>query len=52
METFQFYNGYGITYYTLGGTTEVDRFGVVVKRFVGFGEMKGLEAAKKYIDEI
>jgi hypothetical protein len=50
METFQNYNGYGITYYSFRGITEVSIFGFVLKRFIGLGEIKGLEEAKKYID--
>lgn len=50
METYQNYKGYGIRYYTFGGTTEVENMGFVIKRFVGLGEIAGEEAAKKYID--
>jgi hypothetical protein len=52
METYQVYNDYGITYYSISGTTEVDDLGFVMKRFVGLGEAKGIEAAKNFIDSL
>jgi hypothetical protein len=50
METSQNYKGYQIWYYSFGGNTEVGYMGRVIKTFIGLGEMKGEEAAKKYID--
>ena len=51
METFQYYNGYGIRYYEISGTTDVEMYGFVLARFSRLGESKGLEEAKKYIDD-
>ena len=52
METYINYKGFGIRYKTFGGTTTVENFGYPIKTFKGYGEMKGEEAAKKYIDAI
>jgi len=52
METSQNYKGYQIWYYSFGGNTEVGYMGIVIKTFRGLGEMKGEEAAKKYIDSL
>lgn len=51
METYQNYKGYGITYYSMFGTTVIDYNGIEVKRFPRLGESKGLESAKLWIDE-
>jgi hypothetical protein len=50
METLQNYKGYQIWYYSFGGIIEVGYMGSVIKTWVGLGEMKGEEAAKRYID--
>jgi hypothetical protein len=50
METYQNYKGYGITYYTINRTTQIDQFGFVIKSFPQLGEIKGEEAAKEFID--
>ncbi len=52
METYQSYKGYGIRYYEATGTTVVENCGFPLKTFRGQGESKGLELAKKYIDEM
>jgi glycogen synthase len=51
METYQNYNGYGITYSSMTGTTKVDKYGFTIQVFSRMGEQKGLELAKAYIDE-
>jgi hypothetical protein len=52
METYQNYNGYGITYSSMTGTTKVDKYGFTIQVFSRMGEQKGLELAKSYIDKI
>ena len=52
METYQNYKGYGITYYEMSGTTRVNKWGFTLASFPRLGEMKGLDEAKKYIDEL
>jgi hypothetical protein len=52
METYQNYNGYGITYSSMTGTTKVDKYGFTIQVFSRMGEQKGVELAKSYIDEI
>ena len=52
METYQNYNGYGITYYSASGTTVIDYCGVEIKRFTRLGESKGLELAKQFADKL
>ena len=50
METFYNYKGYGIRYISFTGTTIVERLGIVIKKFTGYGEIEGQEAAEKFID--
>ena len=52
METYTTYKGYGITYYSLVGTTLITEGGFNVKIFPSLGEQKGLEEAKKFIDNL
>lgn len=52
METYKNYQGYGITYSSMNGTTKVDKYGFTIQVFSRLGEQKGLELAKAYIDEI
>lgn len=52
METFQNYEGYGISYSSISGTTKVVDYGFTLKSFVGLGEHDGLISAKKYIDQL
>ncbi len=52
MEESYFYNGYNITYKTLGGTTIVSDCGFEVVRFEGQGKIKGDELAKDYIHDL
>jgi hypothetical protein len=52
METYQNYQGYGITYSSITGTTKVDKNGFTIQTFSRLGEQKGFELAKAYIDEI
>ena len=52
MEESWHYKGYGIKYYTIGGTTEITNMGFTLKLFRGFGYLRGKEKAEKYIDNI
>lgn len=52
METYQNYQGYGITYSSITGTTKVDKYGFTIQVFTRLGEQKGLDLAKAYVDEI
>lgn len=52
METYQNYQGYGITYSSMTGTTKVDKWGFTIQVFTRLGEQKGLDLAKAYVDEI
>jgi len=52
METYQNYQGYGITYYEMSGTTKVDKWGFTIQVFSRLGEQRGLDLAKSYIDKI
>lgn len=52
METYHNYKGYGVTYYSLGGTTVVDFYGLELKSFFGIGELAGKDKAHIYIDKI
>lgn len=52
METYHNYKGYGVTYYSMGGTTVVDLHGLELKSFVGIGELIGKDKAHAYIDKI
>ena len=50
METYTNYNGYGISYSSITGTTTVDAFGVPIKKFEQMGEAKGKAEAMKFIN--
>lgn len=53
METYTTYKGYGITYFTLTGTTYVNGCnGKPIKVFKNLGEQKGNQKAKEYIDTL
>jgi hypothetical protein len=52
METYTTYKGYGITYYSVIGLTTVSDSYKGIKHFPSLGEQKGLEEAKKFIDNL
>lgn len=52
MEVFSWYEGFGIRYEQLTGTTYVEDNGFVIESYPGYGELKGKEAAKSFIDSI
>ncbi len=52
MQTYQSYKGYGITYYSMSGTTIVDKYGFEIKVFSRLGEMDGENKAKIFIDSL
>jgi len=53
METTQIYKGYYIDYSSLTGSTIIrGKNGLFLKKLIGFGELKGEELAKDYIDSL
>lgn len=52
MEVYTNYKGFGIRYMQLTGTTYVEDGGIVIESYPGYGEIKGMEAAKEFIDSI
>jgi len=50
METYFTYKGFGIRYYEIGGTAEVEEHGFPIKTFRGKGSIKGEDMVKEYID--
>jgi hypothetical protein len=52
MEVFSWYKGFGIRYYQIGGTTDIEEGGFPIKSFEGKGEIEGRKMAEKYIDDM
>lgn len=52
MEKFYYYEGYGIRYIQITGTTLVEDNGVELTRFTALGEIDGDAKAREFIDSI